>query len=110
MTPQNNPEVERMITPALIKRMLVGGGIALVLIALFLSPVTSDPTWGRFWMIRPLIVVPLAGAAGAAFYHFVDVRYQPARKRILVDLICLVVYVVGLWMGTVLGLAGTLWN
>jgi hypothetical protein len=70
-----------------------------------------DPEWGRFWMIRPLIVVTFAGAMGGVCYYALDhIFYKGGWRKILVALLGLIVYIFGLWMGTVLGLAGTLWH
>lgn len=50
---------------SLTTRMLTGAGLALILISIFLVGNNSaDPSWGKYWMIRPLLVVPFAGAMG----------------------------------------------
>lgn len=92
--------------------MLLGGGIALLLILIFLLPVDNTPqAWGKYWMVRPILVVPIAGAMGGLFYALMDpIRQQGGLKKILINTISLIVYIIGLWMGTVLGLAGTLWD
>lgn len=95
------------------KRMLVGAGIAFVLITIFLSKAISDPNpeWHPLWMLRPMIIVPLAGATGGLFYHLLDgLRRQGGWKKVLAHFLSLIVYIIGLWMGTVLGLVGTLWD
>lgn len=94
------------------KRMLQGAAIALILIAVFLLKAGEpDPAWGKFWMIRPLVIVPAAGAMGGVFYYFMDhLRYQGGWKKIIAIILSLIVYIIGLWMGTILGLDGTLWN
>jgi hypothetical protein len=99
-------------TAPLGKRALQGGGIALVLMILFLLPVHDpDPEWGTFWYIRPLIVITFAGAVGGAFYYFMDTfRYEGGWKKIVANIVCLIVYIFGLWIGSVLGLDGTLWD
>jgi hypothetical protein len=94
------------------KRLVVGAGIGLTLISLFLLPVgDADPAWGKFWMIRPLIVVPLAGAAGG-FCNYVLVRFHDriGVNKAIAWIISVIVFIVGLWMGIVLGLNGTLWD
>ena len=66
----------------LLKRMLLGAGIALVIISLFVFGGTANPEWPRFWRIRPLIVTPLAGAAGGAFsYLMTHITRQDGWKR-----------------------------
>jgi hypothetical protein len=97
---------------SLTKRMAIGAGIALVLICIFLAGVQHpNPEWPTFWYIRPLIIVPLAGAAGGACYYFIDrLRSQGGWQKIVTGIVSLLVYVIGLWLGTILGLAGTLWD
>lgn len=96
---------------ALGKRMLQGAGIALVLIALFLSGAEASPAWPKLWMLRPLTIVPLAGALGGVLYYFMDhLRCQGGWKSVLAFFISITGYLVVLWLGTVLGLDGTLWN
>ena len=69
MTPRNNTAMRPILTPLLFKRMLLGAGIGLVLISLLVLPVTGRPEWGEYWKIRPLIVVPMAGAVGGFCYY-----------------------------------------
>lgn len=95
----------------LIKRMLIGGAIALGIITFFLLQVREpNQEWGKLWMIRPLIIVPLAGAVGGGFYHFINSRSYKNWRKALTVIIGLLVYIIGLWMGIVLGLDGTLWD
>ncbi|WP_295769432.1 hypothetical protein [uncultured Mucilaginibacter sp.] len=93
-------------------RMLIGGGVAFVLITIFLLPVKNvRPEWGQFWMVRPFVIVPLAGATGgAASYYLTKHLPQTGWFKVATVLLSLVVYIIGLWLGTVLGLAGTLWD
>ena len=94
------------------RRMLTGAAIALILIIAFLFGAdTPDPYWPKLWIIKPLIIVPAAGAMGGLFYHLMDsLRYQGGWKRILANILSLLVYIIALWMGTVLGLNGTYWD
>ena len=112
MTHGNDLTTPQIHPASLGKRMLQGAGVALILISLFLlSADQADPSWPRLWMLRPLIIVPLAGATGGVFYYFMDLlRYQGGSKKILANILSLVVYIIGLWLGTVLGLDGTMWN
>lgn len=92
--------------------MLLGAGFAFLAISFFVFGVdNTPPEWGRFWMIRPLIITPLAGATGGAVYHFLDrLRAKGNINGNLALILSLIIYVVGLWMGIVLGLAGTMWD
>lgn len=96
----------------IIKRIIYGGVIALILISFFLSTVDEPkPEWGKFWMVRPLIIVPLAGAMGGIFYHYMDsLRSRGGWVTVAAIIIGLLGYIIILWLGTVLGLDGTLWN
>lgn len=97
---------------SLAKKMAVGAAIGLVLISLFLlSAGEGNPEWGSLWMIRPLIVVPLAGAMGGLCHYFlVHFSSLIGVNRVIALIVSVVVYLIGLWLGTVLGLASTMWN
>jgi hypothetical protein len=112
MTSTNNLTTQPIHPASLGKRMLQGGSIAFVLISFFLlNAGEPNPEWGKLWMVRPLVIVPLAGAVGGAFYYIMDSwRYRGDWAKIGANVLCLIVYIIGLWMGTVLGLDGTMWN
>lgn len=96
----------------LVKRIRSGAATAFCLIALFLAGVNDPkPEWGKFWLVKPLLIVPIAGAMGGAWYHFIMLYFaQAGWKKALFMLVSLTGYVVLLWLGTVLGLNGTLWD
>lgn len=111
MTHQSN-----LVPPAkkatAVPRMLVGAAIAFALIALFLYGVDNpNPNWPKYWMLRPLIVVPVVGAMGGLFFHGMQqLHHRYGWHKIVTVLLGIVGYVVAIWMGAVLGLDGTLWN
>lgn len=110
---QRQNETQQVLNKASVgKCALVGAGIALLLISLFLSGVKHpDPAWGKFWFIRPLVVVSLAGATGGVIYFFTNsLRSQGGWKKFTAIILSVLIYIFGLWIGTVLGLNGTLWN
>jgi hypothetical protein len=91
--------------------VLIGAGVGLILISVFVFGVDKpDPEWGKYWRIRPLIVTPIAGAMGGAFYYLMDHLVSKGLNRTVAVILSLIVFVIGLWLGTVLGLAGTMWN
>ena len=96
----------------LVKFMIIGAGIGLLLTALFVRTAEAgNPVWPRGWVIRPLIILPLAGAIGGAFTHYLmQLTTQGSWRRVLAVALSLVIYLVGLWIGFVLGFDGTLWN
>ncbi len=111
MTQQNKSTTQLNQPVSFIKSIIVGAGIAFLVISFFVFGVDEgNPSWCKFWMIRPLIITPLAGAMGGAFYSFMDYRSSRGFNRTLAILLSLVVYFIGLWLGTVLGLAGTMWD
>jgi hypothetical protein len=106
MTRENYLAAHRPVT--LGKRMFIGAGIGLVLISLFLFPTEGRPEWGKFWMVRPLVVVPLAGAMGGLCSYYLMNRLS--LNKILASILSALIFFFGLWIGTVLGLDGTLWD
>ena len=97
---------------SLSKRMLIGAAIGLAVISFFvLSANGGNPEWGRFWMIRPLVVVPFAGAMGGLVSYFMaQLADINGWNKILVTVFSAIVFIIGLWMGIVLGLDGTMWH
>ena len=111
MTQTNNSTLQpREIS--LVKRMLVGAGIGLLLISLFLlSAGEPNPAWGKLWMIRPLIIVPLAGAMGGLCNYFIVHFHDHAGvNKTIAMILSVIVFIIGLWLGIVLGLDGTMWD
>jgi len=97
---------------SLAKRMLIGAGIGLVFIAVFLLPIKhANPAWGPNWMVRPFLMVPAAGALGGLFFHLMQViAKRTGWNKILLVFVGVLGFLVACFLGTVLGLDGTLWN
>ena len=112
MTQTNHFTPQPIHSASMGKRMFQGGAIALVLIIIFLSGVDEpNPEWPKLWMVRPLIIVPLAGAMGGVFYYFMDhLRHLGGWKKAVAFILSFIGYLIALWLGTVLGLDGTMWN
>jgi hypothetical protein len=93
------------------KPVIIGSIFGLLFISSFLIRVNPvHPDWGKFWMIQPLVVGALAGAGGGFFFYFMNLfRFQGAAK-VLSVFVCLIVFVIAMWMGIVLGFHGTMWN
>jgi hypothetical protein len=111
MTEQNN-STSQPHQFSISKRMVVGAGIGLILISLFLlSAGDPNPEWGKLWMIRPLLIVPLAGAMGGLCNYFiVHFHNEVGVNKTVAMVVSVLVFVIGLWLGIVLGLDGTMWN
>lgn len=112
MTAKNNLTTQGFNTSLLIKRALIGTAIGLAVILFFVLRVSPNhPDWGQYWLIQPLLVTPLAGAAAGVCNHFLDfLRIQGSTHKIIANILAVLIYIVGLWMGIVLGLHGTMWN
>lgn len=112
MVQTQNPQTQISPPDPIAPPMLLGAGFALLAISFFVFGVDNPPAeWGEFWMIRPLIITPLAGATGGAVYHILDrLRAKGNISGNFAVILSLIIYVVGLWMGIVLGLAGTMWD
>ncbi|MBE99400.1 potassium transporter KefB [Flavobacterium coralii] len=94
------------------KFILAGGTIALAVIALFVFSVnTSNPEWGNYWKVKPLLLTPFIGAfGGMVMYYCTRLAAYMQINKVAGFLLSIPVYVVILWIGIVLGLNGTLWN
>lgn len=109
----NNLTSRPIDVASFIKCATVGTTVGLAVILFFVLQADSPrPEWGRLWMVRPLIVEPLAGAVGGGFAYLMHyyLGYQGGAKKILSIIITVIVCFVGLWMGIVIGLNGTMWN
>jgi len=111
MTPKETT-MRPVNTASLIKHLLVGTAIALAVISFFVFGVDEpNPAWPALWRVRPLIITPLAGAAGGACFYFIDhLLNQNGRRKALAVILGILVFIIGLWMGIVLGLDGTMWD
>lgn len=112
MTQINHLSTQPIQPASLGNRMLVGAGIALLIILAFVLGVNEPrPEWGKFWMLRPLIITPLAGSMGGAFFYSMN-RLLPLSgwKKVLAVVVSILGYLFALWIGIILGLDGTLWD
>lgn len=109
---QSNNATSQPHQASLVKRMLVGAGIGLFLISVFLLSVREpNPEWRKLWMLRPLIIVSLAGATGGLCNYFiVHFHNQVGVNKTIAMISSVIVFIIGLWLGAVLGLDGTLWD
>lgn len=112
MTHANNLTAASGQPGSLVKRMLIGTAIGLVVIAIFVLPIKHPRAeWGQYWMLKPFIITPLSGAMGGLVAYFMArFRNQYGWNKTLTFLLTAIICVIGLWMGIVLGLNGTLWN
>ncbi|EJL74251.1 hypothetical protein [Chryseobacterium populi] len=97
---------------SLIRKAVFGALIGLAIISFFVF--TTDhpkPEWGKFWMIRPLIITPLAGAFGGFILYSPELLNLRSKwKKAGITVLTIIGFIISLWLGIVLGLDGTLWN
>ena len=111
MSQQHDLSTQPIQSNRLLVSVLTGLSIALLVICIFIFGGEASPEWGKYWRIRPLIVTPLAGATGGAFFYFINRFFAQNRwSKALAIVLGTLVFLVGLWMGIVLGLDGTMWN
>jgi hypothetical protein len=108
MTQPNNSTAQ---PASLAIRMLVGAGIGFCIISFFVFGFEPNPAWGKYWMIRPLIITPLAGAVGGLCNYFImSFHHQYGVNKIAAMIISVIIFLFGLWVGIILGLDGTQWD
>lgn len=92
--------------------MILGALPAISLMSLLVfSTDYVRPEWGKYWMIRPLVVIAFAGATGGACTYFINRWFgNGIGRKIAAFFVSAIVYLIGLWMGTVIGCNGTLWD
>lgn len=92
-------------------RVLVGAGIAFSLMIIFMYG--DNVLHGKGWAFGfreyfPIITASVGGAIGGAFYWLMDPwRNQSGWKKILANILSLLVYVIVLWLSSVAGFAAT---
>jgi hypothetical protein len=92
--------------------MLFGAFIGFIIISVFVFGVDNpNPNWPANWRIKPLIVTPLVAAFGALSFYLADViGVKREWPKVVLFFISAILFLIALWLGTVLGLNGTMWN
>jgi hypothetical protein len=111
MTKENGPALQ-LNTKAVITRMLLGTAIGFALISLFIfSENNPNPDWGKYWRVKPLIITPLFAAFGILMFYLKNFLNPKGQfMTVLIYTFSTIAFIIALWLGTVLGLAGTLWD
>lgn len=97
---------------ALLIRMLFGAFIGFIIISVFVFGVDNpNPDWPANWRIKPLIFTPLVAAFGALSFYLADViGVKGEWPKVVLFFISAILFLIALWLGTVLGLNGTMWH
>lgn len=109
---RTNDFLSQLTFKHVFKNMLIGAAIGLAIISLFIFSVGDpNPEWGKYWRIKPLIITPLVSAFGfLSFFLNEYINPKTNAGKIIVFFVSLIAFIVAMWLGTVLGLNGTLWN
>ena len=95
----------------ILRGMAIGAGFALIIMTIFLVTAgPGKPEWGAYWRIRPLILTPVIASFGGAFFGYLNFRFRGGWLGLAAVLLGIVIYVISLWLGSVLGLVGTHWD
>ena len=100
---------------SLSKRALQGAGIAAVLVSVFLSiifPISGvlngKNFWQSIWQFFPLVTATVGGALGGIIYYLVVKKWYSDRwKKILAAIVCLLMYVLLVWLSLIAGFSAT---
>jgi hypothetical protein len=97
------------------KFVLLGAGIALLLVIIFLSIIFSIGSfldgktfWQRVWEFLPLVTVTAGGALGGMIYYLVVQMGHPSGwKKVLATIFSILFYTVLLWLSLIAGFSAT---
>ena len=101
-----------MLTKIALRFGLFGLLIGLGLILFFLATAgDTDPNWPSYWMFKPLIITPLAGASAGFFSFWLRSKiFFFGNIHWLKTVLSIACSIPILWIGFILGLNGTYWN
>ncbi|VXB69264.1 conserved membrane hypothetical protein [Flavobacterium sp. 9AF] len=95
-----------------LKFAIAGAILALVLISILIFSVPNpNPEWGKMWFIKPLIITPFITSIGGSLFYIINAKKRTSKiLNFILFMISIFVLLFFLWIGTILGLDGTLWN
>jgi len=97
--------------PIYRKAALIGGAIGLIVISLFLIGCGGGKAeWSRWWILRPLLIVPLATSIGGLVFMFLNRLAVIPVWKVALTILGGLIFIISLWFGSVLGLAGYYWH
>lgn len=96
----------------IINSFALGFAIAFLLVfGLIVTVNNPNPVWGKNWFVKPLILTPTVAAFGGfAFYYLSSISFRNQWISIAKTIVSILAYIFFLWIGTVIGFNGTLWN
>jgi hypothetical protein len=112
MTISENQSQQPVFTTNLSKRMLIGAGLGLIAISIFvIGAGRGEIEWGNYWRVKPLLLTPFIGAIVGMCYDITErLRKLNGWLGYLFVGLSVIGYALGMWVSLVLGLAGTMWD
>jgi hypothetical protein len=98
MINHSNLEMKSIDYTRLAIWMAMGAIPGLILISvIFMGTGEPDPSWGKYWMIKPLIMPALAGSCAGGFLYFSNhLRKQLGWNTTLVSILGGLMYLMSL--------------
>jgi len=92
----------RVHPKSLVKRVQQGSGLALLLVMPFIFLIIRDIADLGLLVFMPILTTAVAGAFGGIFYYLMDnFRQKEGWNKVLVNIICLLVYIFTFWISLV---------
>jgi ABC-type transport system involved in cytochrome c biogenesis permease subunit len=112
MTHSGQLPTKTFFTPDWRKHLLIGAGTALLIVGFFvIAAGKGNPDWGDYWRIKPLLLSPILGGITSLCYNAAaplrQIKGWPGKLFLGLSILG---FMIGQWIGLVLGLAGTMWN
>jgi len=106
-------QIARLIPRKMVYSIMGSAAIfGIIVISLFVFGVDNpDPSWGKYWRIKPLIITPIICAFSSLIFlsaYILDPKTQ--GMKITIYFLSMLIFLFGTWVGVVLGLNGTMWN
>ena len=113
--PSQNEIQHTLHNNSLGRRAMQGAGIAAVLVITFLSIIffigdvlNGKNFWQAAWEFFPLVTATAGGALGGVIYYLVVKPWNTGGwKKILATIVCIVIYVVLVWLSLIAGFSAT---
>ena len=98
----NNESKQSVHPKSLVKRALQGAGLAILLAMPFTFLIIREIDDLGILVFLPMLTTAVGGSIGGIFYYLMDnFRKDERWNKILVNIICLIVYIITFWISLV---------
>ena len=98
----NNESKQSVLPKSLVKRALQGAGLAILLAMPFTFLIIHEMGDLGILVFLPMLTTAVGGAIGGIFYYLMNnFRKAEGWNKILVNIICLIVYIITFWLSLV---------